>query len=364
MAFLSPPDIRNTYAQTARNLRALQRYFLPSQQTLQDVSEIITPQEQELFSQMYRQYGPEFARTGIDINRIAQTGNVQNDIGALGGGGLELLAMLQGTEDALSPGYAGARDQTLAGYRALLGAQDPTKLSGAELAETERGINRMNTQRGNINVTDATTTAAAAGEFGNALAGKQQRFAQALSLFPSLAGASKSQISPFEGLGRSGQTNPGVQQYSYNPSTAAQGAAFQGQAAATTGQVEQMRQQQPTGMDLANSAWGGIAGPVCGCYIFREYYGYPDVPQYMRWVRDYEYKKNPNIKYGYKKMAQWLVPLMKRWKAIRLLVAYTMLFPLKWYAAYLTGYNRWARVLKPFRWFWITIWNLYGKKGI
>ncbi len=361
MPFLDTGDIRNTYAQTKRNLKSLQKYFLPSQQVIQDASEVITPQEQELFARMYRQYAPEFAETGVDINRISQLGNVQNDLAALGGGGSELLQQLVAQEDALNPGVASARDKTLGGYEALLGAQDPTKLSGSELAETERGINRMNANRGNINVTDATTTAAAAGEFGNALAGKQARFAQALSLFPSLAGASRSTISPFDALGRSGQTNPGTQQYTYNPTTAGQGAAFQGQAADTTRQVEQMRQDKSTGVDKANSIWGGIVGPVCGCYIFREYYGYPDVPKYLRWVRDWEYRRDPSIKLGYKKMSSWLVPMMRRWSLVRRTVAYLMLFPLEKHAKWRTGYCSYGRVFSPFKWFWLKAWSIYGK---
>ncbi len=359
--FAGAPNIRNTYAQTSRNLKNLQRYFLPSQQAIQDAAEVITPQEQELFSRMYQQYAPEFAETGVGVNRISQLGNVQNDLAALEGGGGDLLQQLLSQEDALSPGVASARDKTLQGFEKLLGAQDPTKLSGSELAETERGINRMNTNRGNINVADATSTAAAAGEFGNALAGKQARFGQALSLFPSLAGASKSNISPFEALGRSGQSNPGVQQYSYNPSTASQGAAFQGQSAATTGQVEQMRQQQPTTMDMLNSGWGGLVSPVCGCYIFRAYYGYPDVPLYLRWVRDWEYRRNPSIKEGYKKMARWLVPLMQRYSIVRRAVAWLMLIPLEKHAKYRTGYSKWGRLALPFKGFWLTVWSIYGK---
>lgn len=360
--FAGQPNIRNTYAQTARNLRSLQRYFLPSQQAIQTASEVITPQEQALFERMYRQYAPEFARTGVDINRISQVGNVGNDLAAIMGGGLDTLEALQGADIALNPELYAGRAATGQGYLDLLGAQNPSRLSGAELANTERGINRMNAQRGNTNVADATTTAAAAGEFGNALASKQQRFGQALSLFPSLSGSLTSNIDPLNATGRTGAQNPGVQQYTYNPSTAGQGAQFQQQAANTTNQVEQMRQQQSTMVQQGNEAWGGLIGPVCGCYIFKEHYGYPDVPQHIRWCRDFFYRQNPAVARGYYRMAHWSVPLMRKSRIIRWLITYSCIFPLAAYGRYLTGYSRWTKIFKPFRCFWINFWILTGQK--
>jgi len=217
--FASAPKTRRLSQQVKGSLRALTNYFPGYARSMQDLSEELDPRAQQLALSLYQQNAPEYARTGREIAAADQLGNISADRAALAGGGQDLIAEAIAADRMANPEFYSNRESAGKGFDALIAAQDPSKLSGAELAETERGVNRMNTSRGNINVTDATTTAASAGAFGDKLAQKQQRFGQSLALFPGIAGASRSPINTTAiGTGRSGQVNPATGQYDYKPS--------------------------------------------------------------------------------------------------------------------------------------------------
>lgn len=354
--FATAPKTRRLSQQVKGSLRALERYLPSFLETMQDSAEELDPRAQALALDLYQQNAPEYAKTGREIAAGDQLANVAADRAAFSGGGEELILQALAADRLANPEFYSNRETAGRGFDALIAAQDPSKLSGAELAETERGLNRMNSTRGNINVTDATTTAANAGAFGSKLADKQARFGQALSLFPGISAASRSPINTTAlGTGRSGQVNPASGQFNYTPSTP--GRENVNPTLGAYSQNEAMRTQQMSIADQANNVWGGIIGPVCGCYIFREYYGLPDVPWYLRMVRDFEYKRNPRIKFGYKRMAMWLVPLMRRNVLVRYLTTYLMIFPLAYHAQYRVGLNEWGRVFKPFKWFWLKVWS-------
>lgn len=337
--------------QSRKKLGALKKYGLPTAQEIQRINEQITPQENQLALQQLLQYGPQLTQAGLQLQGQQQLGGIQNNLAAINGPGTELVNKAQGLDQLLNPQWYQQRDATNQGYLSLLGGQDPNRLSGSELAETERGLNRLNTSRGNINVTDATTTAANAGAFGSALAGKQQRFGQALSLFPSLSGASRSPINSF-GIA-TGQGNP---QSTTGVSTGSQ--AGQGYDQQLAGLQNQYMQTQAARKPIGDVVQEAGQNAKCSmCYIFKEFYGYPDVPMYLRWVRDYEYRRNPKLARGYKKMSYWLIPIMRKSNIVRSLVDYLMIKPLSGYAQYLTGYSKIGWVFSPFRFFWLKAWS-------
>ena len=356
MAFVAY-DPGSLASQSRKRLRSLQKYGLPTAQAYQKISENITPQENTLSLQQLQKYAPQMQQLGLKLQGEQQQGGIKNDLAALLGPGRDLVGGADALDRALNPEFYQQREATNKGYLSLLAGQDPNKLSGSELAETERGLNRMNTSRGNINVTDATTTAANAGAFGSALAGKQARFSQALSLFPSLSGASRSPLDAFGiATGRNNTPNPlGVG----NVSTGNQSGKGIDQNIQDSYRINQ---QVRAGAKTGSDAFEGGVGACMGCYIFKEYFGYPDVPQYMRWCRDYENRRNPFIGIGYKKMSFWLVPLMQRYKLIRSLIYYSCVLPIDKYCQFRTGYTTSFRWLKTVEWFWRNLWSSYGKK--
>jgi len=344
-----------------RKLSALRNYGLPTAQEIQRISEQITPQENLLTLRQLQQFAPQLTTLGTQLAGQSQRGGIENDIAAILGSGQNLVGNALQLDMLVNPQFYNMRQLAGSGIEQLLGAQSPSRLSGAELAETERGLNRYNASRGNVNVTDATTTAAAAGAFGNKLAEKQARFAQSLSLIPSLSGISRAPIDTFGiATGRGNQYNPlGVQ----NVSTGSQsGNQFQSQL----GDLQSQYIQSKSNAKSVSDTLEGAVGSCLSCYIMREYLGLT-LPWYLKAVRDFEYKRNPSIQIGYRNMSYWLIPLLRKLPILRWLISWIMIKPLLYHAAYRTGYNKWGRILLPFKWFWLKIWSIklckYGCTG-
>ena len=101
--------------------------------------------------------------------------------------------------------------QQAASIEALLASQDPSKLSGSEMANVERGLGRMGIGVGRTAEMDKYRAALT---FGDALAQKQQRLGQALGQTASTAASFKSGINPGliegqQGVGTQVQNVPG-----------------------------------------------------------------------------------------------------------------------------------------------------------
>ena len=355
MAFVAW-DAQRFQSLSRRKLTALRKYGLPSAEEIQRISETITPRENLLALQQLQQFAPQLSALGTQIQGQEQQAGIRNDLSAIQGPGQELVGDALQLDMLVNPEFYGFRQQASEGMSRLLASQDPSKLSGSELAETERGLHRMNTSRGNINVTDSTTTAANAGAFGSALAGKQARFGQALSLIPSLSSVSRSPIDAFGIATGRGQQQNTLGAQNVTTGNQALGQNYQQQTGQTQGQYIQAKSGMKTGSD----AFEGGVGACLSCYIFKEFFGQFDVPKYMRWCRDYEHARNPKIGRGYKRMSHWLVPLMQRVKAVRQVIYYTCILPLDKYCQYRTGYTTSYRWLKPVEWFWRNLWSSYA----
>ena len=91
--------------------------------------------------------------------------------------GKPLIRNLRTAEAIASPELHGTQAAAGQSFRDLLAAQDPTKLSGSEMANIERGLGRMGLGVGRTSNMDVI---GASHQFGDALAQKQQRLAQAL----------------------------------------------------------------------------------------------------------------------------------------------------------------------------------------
>ena len=111
-------------------------------------------------------------------------------------------------EDAAAPYLDPTQAQQAASFQALLASQDPTKLSGSEMANIERGLGRMGLGVGRTSNMDVI---GASHQFGDALAQKQQRLAQALAQTAPVASSFKSGVNPGLIEGQQGMAGTQVQ---------------------------------------------------------------------------------------------------------------------------------------------------------
>tara|TARA_Y100001938_G_scaffold23696_1_gene31023 strand:- start:780 stop:1919 length:1140 start_codon:yes stop_codon:yes gene_type:complete len=111
-------------------------------------------------------------------------------------------------EDAAAPYLDPTQAQQAASFQALLASQDPTKLSGSEMANIERGLGRMGIGVGRTSNMDVI---GASHQFGDALAQKQQRLAQALAQTAPVASSFKSGVNPGLIEGQQGMAGTQVQ---------------------------------------------------------------------------------------------------------------------------------------------------------
>lgn len=110
------------------------------------------------------------------------------------------------------------------------------------------------------------------------------------------------------------------------------------------------------GSSYGKSGGGGLS---C-CFIFIE--GEGELTQTTRDYRDEHYLDSP-VAIGYKRMAKWLVPLMKRNKFIKNIIRLTMTQPLGKYADYFYGKNNYGWLFYPTK-IWTLIWNIYGRRSV
>ena len=114
-------------------------------------------------------------------------------------------------EEQAAPYLDPSQAQQAASLQALLASQDPSKLSGSEMTNVERGLGRMGIGVGRTAEMDKYK---AAMTFGDALAQKQQRLGQALGQTASTVASFKSGINPGliegqQGVGTQVQNVPG-----------------------------------------------------------------------------------------------------------------------------------------------------------
>jgi len=115
----------------------------------------------------------------------------------------------------------------------------------------------------------------------------------------------------------------------------------------------------------SSSSWASEAslGGLCCWILLESYYGV--MPWWVRECRDEFAPENTARRDGYRRMAQTLVPAMRKSRTVRGLVRWLMVKPLEFWGAYykqVPGY-RWGWAFKPFVKFWFTTWTLIGKKG-
>jgi hypothetical protein len=136
---------------------------------------------------LLQQYGQQFAQAEGAAGAAGQKAKAEGDLNLLNTTGRDITNSTTDLARLADPEFFALREKLGAKAGALLDSQDPTKLSGSEAAEIERGVNRNNVNRGVANSGSVINTVKSGMMFGNALADKQARLGQTLNSIASFA---------------------------------------------------------------------------------------------------------------------------------------------------------------------------------
>lgn len=97
--------------------------------------------------------------------------------------------------------------------------------------------------------------------------------------------------------------------------------------------------------------------PFNCCFIFIQ--GEGELTQIVRNYRNLHYGNTSFVAFGYKWMANWLVPLMKKNIIVQKFIKYFMTTPLSKYAEWYFNKNNYGWIFWPFK-IWVTTWRTIG----
>lgn len=302
-------------------------------------------------------YGQPMAEAGQRLqasNAAAASGTV-GDI--LRGSGGQNVAEASRQYSQLNPEFASAKSAA----DQLVKSISLTGLSPGEANAVERSLNQTNTGTGNLGLINPTNVVSNAMAFGDRMTQKRQELAGAINTANSLQGTEQGAINTMlNGAlttpSSSTATNFGMASLPVNGSQAFTGGQnLLGSLTSSQNVLDPLWQQhafQGSAQGYAHS----FGENVNCCFIFLEIYN-GELPWYVRVERDNYYRSDPRLPIGYKKMAKWLVPLMRRFKSIRRIVNYTMVKPLSWFGGWKWNVNKWGFLGWPFKQFWFMIWR-------
>lgn len=277
-------------------------------------------------------------------------------------------------EQQANPQYYSVMNNAAGKANDLMNSINLKGLSGGEQAAVERSLGQSNTATGSLGLDNATTAVGNAMTFGNALQAKRDALASAIGTATNFLPQSKASFDPVSlALGQNPSTttstNMAASQYPGIGPAGNQAFAMGNNTLSNlnTSNIANMGMQYSA--NQANS-FGGILGSqtsaignVC-CFIFLESY-HGELPWWIRKCRDRYYHAIPEVADGYRRMARWLVPMMRKSPIVRFLVWYFMVQPLTMYGQFVcrvSGYQEHYKRYKVYRKFWFTIWKILGRK--
>lgn len=203
----------------------------PYEQSLVDARGSTDPQNLALNESLLKYFGPRLSAIGTQIQGQEAQGQAQNELNVVQGSGGDLARAGLNLNKEIDPEYYATRAAGAQKLQDLLGVQDPSRLTGSEMANVERGLNRTNNTNGVSNVPASSSAINNAMTFGSALDQKRNTLLNTINAVPQNLAAMKSGTDAFQvATGRpSYGSNPGINQFS----TGQQGF---GTTAATMGQ--------------------------------------------------------------------------------------------------------------------------------
>src|SRR5437879_5130620 len=151
---LSSSVIQTVMGNLPQYMNLLNQQLKPQAQSELDTAKAVSPGYQELLTNLYKQYGPELAKTGSAIDAISRKGAAQTDVDLLKGAGGESARNLQGLDKSLNPEYYATRSAAAGKLGDLLGS---INLNNAN-PEAERLVSQESARSGNLSTPSATST--------------------------------------------------------------------------------------------------------------------------------------------------------------------------------------------------------------
>ena len=336
---------------------------------MQKLREEISPREQQLNADLYRQFGPQFARTGSDIARQNAQAQAETDLGIVSGTGRELVREAMRTQKEADPEAYRARELALANLEQLQGSlTDPNAgLSGAERAEIDRSLARENFARGTGATPTATSTVSNAMAFGQAgearKAQRQSAIANAAQLAAGAVQPLSSRIDTFQLTTGRPSVNQGEARTGgareVGQESNAMGMNLFGNASQMRQQENQINAQRKSALDQFSQVMGSL--PSC-CWTFAEaYYGWDNIPDSVRVSRDLHY--TPQRREGYRMMSRFLVPKMQQSKVWRAIVNALLIKPMTSHAEWYVNGKGFGWMFSPLQKTYLAVWEHYGARA-
>lgn len=347
-------------------LKVTSQNIMPMEQALLESRQAVSPQESQLEADLYKQFGPQFAQIGSDIARQNALNQSATDAAVLAGPGKQVIQSALEAQKLADPEYYKARELGLKGLENLFTnlPDAGTGLSGAEREEVTRSLARDNIARGNTTPSSLSTIENAM-RFGNAgaqrQAQKQSQVANAVGAAGGFMAPAQSRIDTFQMTTGKPSTNFGDSRFS--------GVRETGDATMSMGQGmwQGIGQSQSDAMNVNAKRRDTLdrviamneSNPDC-CWIFLAAHG-GELPWYVRYCRNV--LGTSETRRGYTRMSKWLVPAMKRSRALRAIVRLVMTEPITMYGGYLCRVDGCEAgwVFQPVKRFWFAVWNKLGK---
>lgn len=291
-------------------------------------------------------YAGGYQRAGADLAQ-AQANSTANLLGGAGGNAALSAAALN---SALNPVQAASNQQA----QNLLNSYNLGGLSPGQQNAVERGLNQNLQGTGNLGLVNPTNTISNAMNFGNEYKQQQAGLSNALGTATNVANAQNAQFNPVNVAIGAGNTSSNFGLGQFNPNQANSLVNIPVNAATGWGTQLAGIASSGTSAGKSESAQGGMS---C-CFIVMECYN-GNMPSFVRKCRDRYYTNAPEIAVGYKRMAKWLVPMMRSNVIVRSAVWHLMVKPLTEYGSFIINRTerkgRWART------FWFSVWRKLGK---
>lgn len=330
-------QLPQTYSATAGGITPLAQGELAG-------SQATTGGYNDLALQMLQQYGVPLA-------------DAQNAISSnvLRGSGLDAAQAAKSLEEIVNPEYAAIKNAGATQTANLLNSINLNGLSGGEQAAVERSLNQSNYATGNLGLDNATNAVQNAMQYGDRMAAKRGELSNYINTAGNFMGT-KDQRPVNTAFGSLTQS-PMLRNQVTADNAIGVGQGTLGNIANTyTNQKNLLADYNWKASDRwAASDIGKNMSSMC-CFIFLEAYN-GRLPWYVRVERDRYYRADSRLSGGYKRMAKWLVPLMRRSSIVRHLVNWTMVKPLSAVGAHDHCLNTYGKYLTPVRNFWFMIWR-------
>lgn len=324
----------------------------------------------------YLQQQQQFSLPTAQVNQQVAASNAQagaaSNLNLLNGAGGQAATAGQALNESLNPNYYNTLNAASKGAQSALGAINLNGLSPGESNAIERSLNQNNTSTGNLGLLNPTNTIVNAMNFGGAFNSKLGLMNNAVSSATGVANtasgnAGYSPTGTALSTGQTAQGNPFSNSTNAGTSNSANN-VFNTAALGNLMTTANIQNEQQNKLDYAGSTQGiagsfgsgnGLSGGSGCCFIFLETYN-GILPAHVRECRDYFYKQKPTVAKGYKRMAKYLVPLMKKSNTISKLINKFMVKPISEYGAWLTNKSNNGKEQYSYKRFWFSIWYIIG----